>query len=277
MATINTTDPKPGYVYNVDDDTWYPLQGIATQTLDGLTDVVITSASSGQTIVYNGTNWVNAAETGDVSALTSGAGITLTNATGPIPTVAVDTALVATTSNTLTMSNKTLTAPTLQNPSSTSGTFVAPTLNNPSSTSGTFTTPTISFPILVSPKERTYTSASTASGTINIDTATAATWYYTNNASANHTLNFRHSSNTSLSSTLAVGDSVTIVWLNTNGSTAYYPNVIQIDATTSTPKWQGGTAPTAGNASSVDAYVFNIVKTAATPTYTILASQTKFA
>lgn len=224
-------------------------------------DLVVGSANDTATVISAGTNgyilsansatasgleWI-ANDQGDLTALTSGTGISLTNATGPIPTVAVDTALVATTSNTMTMSNKTL------------------------------TTPTVNYPILVSPQERTYTSASTASGTINIDTATAATWYYTNEASANHTLNFRHSSNTSLSSTLSVGDSVTIVWLNTNGSTAYYPNVIQIDAATSTPKWQGGTAPTAGNASSVDAYVFNIVKTAATPTYTILASQTKFA
>ena len=65
--------------------------------------------------------------------------------------------------------------------------------------------------------------------------------------------------------------------MNTNGATAYYPNVIQIDATTVTPKWQGGTAPIGGNASSIDVYVFTIVKTAATPTYVVLGSQTKFA
>ena len=29
MATINTTDPKPGYVYDSSNDTWYPLVGIA--------------------------------------------------------------------------------------------------------------------------------------------------------------------------------------------------------------------------------------------------------
>jgi hypothetical protein len=32
MATVNTTDPKPGFVYNADDDTWYPLVGIAPGT-----------------------------------------------------------------------------------------------------------------------------------------------------------------------------------------------------------------------------------------------------
>jgi hypothetical protein len=94
MPTFNTDTPKPGYVYDSSDDTWYPLAGIATQTLDGLTDVVISSAASGQTLVYNGTNWVNTAETGDISALTSGTGITLTNATGPIPTVALTTSSI---------------------------------------------------------------------------------------------------------------------------------------------------------------------------------------
>jgi len=29
MPTFNTTDPKPGYVYDAGDDTWYPLAGIA--------------------------------------------------------------------------------------------------------------------------------------------------------------------------------------------------------------------------------------------------------
>jgi len=65
--------------------------------------------------------------------------------------------------------------------------------------------------------------------------------------------------------------------MNTNGATAYFPNVIQIDGTTVTPKVQGGTAITAGNASSTDIYSFTIIKTAATPTYLVLEAQTKFA
>jgi hypothetical protein len=119
--------------------------------------------------------------------------------------------------------------------------------------------------------------ASAATGTINLNVETASVWYYTSNATANHTLNIRYSSGVSLNTALAVGDAITVVWMNTNGATAYYPNVIQIDGTTVTPKWQGGTAPAAGNASSIDVYVFTIVKTAATPTYVVLGSQTKFA
>jgi hypothetical protein len=117
--------------------------------------------------------------------------------------------------------------------------------------------------------------ASAATGTINFDVSTASVWYYTSNATANHTLNFRYSSGATLSSALAVGDAITLVWLNTNGATAYYPNVIQIDGSTVTPKVPAAIA--AGNASSIDAYSFTIIKTAATPTYTVLETQTKFA
>jgi len=85
MATINTTDPKPGYVYDYDTDTWYPLLGLASQTLDDLTDVTISSPATGQILAYDGANWINQTETGDLTAVTSGTGISLTNATGPIP------------------------------------------------------------------------------------------------------------------------------------------------------------------------------------------------
>jgi hypothetical protein len=116
--------------------------------------------------------------------------------------------------------------------------------------------------------------ASAATGTINFDVSTASIWYYTSNATANHTLNFRYSSSVSLNTALPVGDTITLVWLNTNGSTAYYPNTIQIDGTTVTPKVPA--AITAGNASAIDAYSFTIIKTASA-TYTVLETQTKFA
>jgi hypothetical protein len=118
--------------------------------------------------------------------------------------------------------------------------------------------------------------ASAATGTINFDVKTASIWYYTSNASADHTVNVRGDGSTTLSSLLAVGDSITVVWANTNGTTAYWPSTFQVDGSTITPKWQGGTAPTGGNASAIDLYSYTIVKTAATPTYTVFASQTQF-
>lgn len=131
---------------------------------------------------------------------------------------------------------------------------------------------------LNAPLEVINVSATAATGTINVEVGSlGSVWYYTTNASANFTLNFRKSSSVSLSTLLAVGQSITITFLNTNGSTAYYPTAFQIDGSAVTPKWQGGTAPSSGNASAIDAYVFTIVKTASTPSYLVLASQTKFA
>lgn len=119
-------------------------------------------------------------------------------------------------------------------------------------------------------------SATAATGTINFDVTTQSVLYYTSNASANWTLNVRASSTVSLNTMLATGQSVTIAFLVTNGSTAYYQSAFQVDGSSVTPKWQGGTAPTAGNASSIDAYVITIIKTGSA-TFTALASQTKFA
>lgn len=130
---------------------------------------------------------------------------------------------------------------------------------------------------LKSPKEFSTVSATAATGTINFDAVTQAVLYYTTNASANFTINVRGNSTTTLSSLLAVGEAISVVFLNTNGATAYYANAFQIDGSAVTPKWQGGTAPSSGSASSIDAYTFTIVKTAATPTYTVLAGVAKFA
>ena len=136
---------------------------------------------------------------------------------------------------------------------------------------------TVQNKVLLSPEERTTVSATAATGTINYDALTQGVLYYTTNASANWTLNIRGNSTTTLSSVLAVGYAITVTFLVQQGATAYYNNVVQIDGSSVTPKYQGGTAWAAGNASSIDAYVYTVIKTAATPTYTVFASQTKFA
>ena len=125
--------------------------------------------------------------------------------------------------------------------------------------------------------EVTTVSATAATGTVNYDLLTQSVLYYTTNASANWTLNVRGNSTTTLNSLLSVGDTRTITFLVTQGATAYYPTALTIDGTSVTAKWQGGTAPTAGDASSVDVYTYAIIKTASTPTYVVLASQSKFA
>lgn len=130
--------------------------------------------------------------------------------------------------------------------------------------------------VLTNAAEVATVSATAATGTINYDVTTQSVLYYTTNASANFTMNFRGSSGTSLNTLMSTGQSMTVVFLNTNGSTAYYNNAVQVDGSSVTPKYQGGTAWTAGNASSIDAYSYTIIKTA-NATFTVLASQTKFA
>ena len=123
--------------------------------------------------------------------------------------------------------------------------------------------------------ETTTVSATAATGTINYDVTTQSVLYYTTNASANFTLNFRASSGTSLNTAMATGQTVTVVFLCTNGATAYYNNAVTIDGNSVTPKYQGGSAWTSGNASSIDAYSFTIIKTGSAA-FTVLTSLTQF-
>jgi hypothetical protein len=119
-------------------------------------------------------------------------------------------------------------------------------------------------------------SATAATGTINFDNTTQSVLYYTTNASGNFTVNFRGSSGTSLNTVMSTGESLSATFLVTNGTTAYYNSAVTIDGNSVTPKWQGGSAPTSGNASSVDSYTYVIIKTGSAA-FTVLASQTKFA
>jgi hypothetical protein len=130
---------------------------------------------------------------------------------------------------------------------------------------------------LFAPREKWNVAASAATGTISVDLKTAGAWYFTSDATANWTLNFRGDSGATFDSLVGVGESVTVAFLATQGGTAYYASAFQVDGSSVTPIWSGGSAPSAGNANSVDAYIFTIIKTAATPTYEVIASVTQFA
>jgi hypothetical protein len=106
--------------------------------------------------------------------------------------------------------------------------------------------------------------------------STQSVLYYTSNASGNFTLNIRGDGSTTLNSLMNTGDSLSVAFLVTNGSTAYYNSAFQVDGSAITPKWQGGTAPSSGNASSIDAYTYTVIKTG-NAAFTVLAAQTKFA
>lgn len=199
-----------------------------------------TVPSNGRIPIGNGTNYTSA-------TLTAGSGISITNGAGSI---------------------------TITNAASS----FDPTANNTFTGRQTFTGSTSALAAVVNNiAETTTVSATAATGTVNYDVTTQSVVYYTTNASGNWTLNLRGNGTTSLDTLLSTGQSITVAFLATQGGTAYYNNVVQVDGTTGgvTTRWQGGTAPTAGNTSSIDVYTYTIIKTGSA-TFTVLASQTKY-
>ena len=124
--------------------------------------------------------------------------------------------------------------------------------------------------------EKATISATAATGTINYDVITQAVLYYTTDASGNFTVNIRGDGSNTLNSIMDTGESITVAFLVTNGGTPYYNNAFQVDGSSVTPEWQGGSAPTGGNASSVDVYTYTIFKTG-DAAFTAFAAQTQFA
>jgi hypothetical protein len=124
--------------------------------------------------------------------------------------------------------------------------------------------------------EKTTASATAAAGTIQYDLLTQSILYYTSNATGNWTLNLRGNGSTTLNSVMAVGETRTVTFLATQGSTAYYQSGLTIDGSAVTPKWQNGVTVTSGNTNGIDVYTLAIVKTAS-GAFTVLESSTKFA
>ena len=124
--------------------------------------------------------------------------------------------------------------------------------------------------------EKATISATAATGTINYDVITQAVLYYTTDASANFTVNIRGDGSNTLNSIMDTGESITVAFLVTNGATPYYNNAFQVDGSSVTPEWQGGSAPSSGNASSVDVYTYTVFKTG-DAAFTAFAAQTQFA
>jgi hypothetical protein len=120
------------------------------------------------------------------------------------------------------------------------------------STSPTITTPTITG----------YTESVVAIGTV-----TTA-----------HTLSLASGTVQTVTLTTAVGCTFTMP--TATSGTSFILRITQAalglgTATFTGVKWSGGTAPTGGNANSVDVYTYTIIKTA-NSTYTVLANQTQY-
>jgi hypothetical protein len=197
---------------------------------------------------------------------------TLAIANGGTGATSLASAGIATLAGTETLTNKTIAfgSNTLSDVASLS---TAQTFTGTKTLAGTSSAKAI---VLTDAAEVATVSATAATGTINYDITTQSVLYYTSNASANWTVNFRASSGTSLNTLMATGESMTVAFLVTQGSTAYYNSAVQVDGTTSgvTTRWLGG-APTAGNASGIDSYRYLIIKTGSA-TFTVLASNTQF-
>jgi hypothetical protein len=152
-------------------------------------------------------------------------------------------------------------------------TNVAQTFTELQSFSGSATTAAVKTQNI---KEKVTISGTAATGTVNFDILTQSVLYYTFNSTGNWTLNFRGDGSTSLNSVMSTGESMTVVFFATQTTVAYYNSAVQVDGSAVTPKWQGGSAPTAGNASGVDVYSYTIVKTGSA-TFTVFASLSQFA
>jgi hypothetical protein len=123
--------------------------------------------------------------------------------------------------------------------------------------------------------EKSNITATAMGANVNFDVLDSAVVYYTANTTANSTLNIRGNTTVNLNSVMSTNQAMTIAFAVTTGATAHRVANVQIDGTSITPKWSGGSAPTA-SANSIDVYSFTIFKTASA-TYTVLGSKTQFA
>jgi hypothetical protein len=144
--------------------------------------------------------------------------------------------------------------------------------------SGSAWVPLFQNQVLTSPRETVQVVATPgATGTVTIETQTSSVELLQTDATSDWVVNVTGSVSpaVTLNSIMAVGEQISAVLVTPIGATAYEPTAFQVDGSAVVPKWLGGSAPT-GNINSTDVYVYTIIKTASA-TYTVLASQNKFA
>jgi hypothetical protein len=210
-------------------------QAVATSMADLL------GGTSGQILAKNSATdmdfvWI-ANDQGDITGITAGNGITVTNPTGPVPTVAIDTAVTADLTTAQTLTNKTLTAPVVSTISNT-GTLTLPTSTDTlvgRATTDTLTNKTLTSPVITTPimsstysaKTAAYTFVSGDQGNI-FSMNNAATQQF--NIPTDATFNF------------AVGTELNVFWITGAGQptigavTPGTTTVISTGATSATPK-----------------------------------------
>ena len=186
-------------------------------------------------------------------------------------------------STTTSVSGLTLSSPTISTIANT-GTITLPTSTDTlvgrattdTLTNKTLTTPVVNGGVLSYPVESWYINATAFAGYTAYLQTNGAVHYLTTTSTANGTLNMTATSGTTLNSIMTTGQAITFSLLITN-TTAFYANAYQVDGSAVTPKWSGGTAPSAGNASAIDIYSFTILKTGSAAFTVLAAGPVKYA
>jgi hypothetical protein len=154
------------------------------------------------------------------------------------------------------------------------------TLTNKTLTSPTINTAPINRSVLGAPFEKWAVSTSAISTSLNtgvnlyIENNSGA-FMYTGSATNTWIPNISYSAALTLNNNMAINNTLTVSVIASIGSTAAFASTLKIDDSTVTVQWQGGLVPSTGNSSAYDVYSYAIVKTD-TSTYTVFGSRTKF-
>jgi hypothetical protein len=198
------------------------------------------------------------------------------NTTATLGNAAIGLGNTTTTVGNLTLQNVTITSGSIPNTTITGGNVtIGNTTIGLGNTATSIGNVSLSNATITTINEPSNVTATAANSTINFDVLNNAVQYFTSNAAGNWTVNFRGTSSVTFNNAFANNTSISCTLMATQGATPYYNSAITIDGNAVTPKWQGGTAPSSGNASGVDSYSYVIVKTGSN-TYTVFASQTQF-
>jgi hypothetical protein len=253
------------------------VANVGTSIITGLTASKPVFTDANKALTSSGTMPTNQGGTG-LTSFTSGGAVyassTSALTTGTLPTGSGGTGLTSFTSGGLVYASSTsalATGSTLKFDGTNFGVGLTPVTNNGVLQLG-------SYAAIKSLVETATITGAAPSSTTNFDWMTQAVQYYTSDATTNFTLNIRGNGSTSLNTVMQTGQSTNIVLMVTNGVGSYYPNVFQIDGTTSgvTTKFFNGSTIVSGNTNSIDIYNITVIKTASS-TYTVLVQQNKFA
>lgn len=254
VTTANAVNPRIDLVCMTVNDAYYSgsTNNVVLQIIAG------TAAASpvAPTLPANSVSLATIAVAANATTITSG---NITDTRVQTTTNLFSSSGYVTLTGTQTLTNKTLTSPVVTTPAITGGTVAGATLGTAQTFENAFLTST----------------AFSTGGYQFYTTTNGAVQYITANSTGAGTLNITSASGVTLNSIMATNSAVTVVFALTQTTTGYLPSAYQIDGSAVTPKWAGGTAPTA-SASAIDVLTLTIIKTASA-TFTVLASATKFA